>query len=295
MKLTGDGETDCQPVVFDRCAAGAVRDASGSCVIPSDDTCSSRCASGTGKYVTRLGICECEGQDDLDQVCDKTCRESSPTVFVNADGDLVEVDPATNTTSRVNINSRPDFYGSITCANTDPDADACSVKSMSTSAAGFAGSYDSSLSTSNRRKLLTRKPNVHQYKRRLREKVAQLTQTHNISFDKSTAIVKIINPTTGRSLAEEVLEEPVGIKNPCMCLAQGDSILFDFADGQANYPIYLKDSLLNTNKDFDYGAFRGLATKAASTSTLTSFGFTFDDRTSRHGPAFVRCIGPFVR
>ena len=46
------------------------------------------------------------------------------------------------------------------------------------------------------------------------------------------------------------------IANPVTCINIGDSILFDVSDD--SYPEYQQASLLNTNPDFDYGAFRDL-------------------------------------
>lgn len=50
--------------------------------------------------------------------------------------------------------------------------------------------------------------------------------------------------------------------------------MFDLSGTNGSYPVYDRDSLLNTNPQFDYGAFRALAT----TSPLpTSFPFAFPD------------------
>ena len=43
----------------------------------------------------------------------------------------------------------------------------------------------------------------------------------------------------------------------------------------SNYPVYDKDSLLNTNSNFDYSAFRELASLAATSTPITTFAFTF--------------------
>ena len=40
--------------------------------------------------------------------------------------------------------------------------------------------------------------------------------------------------------------------------------LFTLPAGKTTYPVYVKDSLLNTNPAFDYGEFRRLASLAAS-------------------------------
>ncbi|KAE9138231.1 hypothetical protein PF007_g1495 [Phytophthora fragariae] len=67
------------------------------------------------------------------------------------------------------------------------------------------------------------------------------------------------------------------IANPMVCLSRGDGLLFDLSV-PGSYPIYKKDSMLNTNPSFDYGAFRALATKVnANASTVSAFAFSFTD------------------
>jgi hypothetical protein len=67
--------------------------------------------------------------------------------------------------------------------------------------------------------------------------------------------------------------EPPTLYNPAVCLIAGESVLFDVSNRQ--YPVYLKDSLLNTNTQFDYSAFRQLSALAATAVTVSSFAFTF--------------------
>lgn len=69
----------------------------------------------------------------------------------------------------------------------------------------------------------------------------------------------------------------MSILQPVVCIQTGDSVLFDLGANKSSFPVYDKDSLLNTNPSFDYGAFRALAEAARSSSNVTSFGFTFRD------------------
>ncbi|RLN86843.1 hypothetical protein BBJ28_00010856, partial [Nothophytophthora sp. Chile5] len=67
------------------------------------------------------------------------------------------------------------------------------------------------------------------------------------------------------------------ITNPMVCLSVGDGLLFDLSVPHS-YPIYLKDSMLNTNPSFDYGTFRALATKVnANASAISAFAFSFTE------------------
>ena len=50
------------------------------------------------------------------------------------------------------------------------------------------------------------------------------------------------------------------IPNPVYCLSQGDSFMFAIED-PTHYPNYMKDSVMNNNLNFDYGAFEDLKTE----------------------------------
>ena len=60
--------------------------------------------------------------------------------------------------------------------------------------------------------------------------------------------------------------DPYAVPRPVLCLELGQGILFDLPDGKTSYPVYVKDSFLNSNPSFDYGEFRRLAEMAASKS-----------------------------
>ena len=68
-----------------------------------------------------------------------------------------------------------------------------------------------------------------------------------------------------------------------MCLEEEDVLAFKVYINDANrqlsnYPVYVKDHLYNTNPDFDYGAFRQLASYITETQiTLSVFMHVFTD------------------
>lgn len=67
------------------------------------------------------------------------------------------------------------------------------------------------------------------------------------------------------------------IVNPVACIYQGEAFIFSIPDRE-HYPIYDKDSLINTNDDFDYGTFKELERMLDSNSTnITTFAFTFTE------------------
>ena len=63
------------------------------------------------------------------------------------------------------------------------------------------------------------------------------------------------------------------IKNPVVCKTLGSAILLENLT-EFKYPIYVKDSLLNTNDDFDFGEFVNLPDKI-KTGKVSGFVFTF--------------------
>ena len=64
--------------------------------------------------------------------------------------------------------------------------------------------------------------------------------------------------------------------NPVVCLQYGDTMFFSVVSN-TQYPIYLKNSLLNSNPNFDYSAFLELQTLINNGQNITSFGYTFVD------------------
>ena len=86
----------------------------------------------------------------------------------------------------------------------------------------------------------------------------------------------------GRALQGTVSGSTPVMRNPTSCVEVGEGLLFSLgttADGRRIYPVYQKDSFLNSNPQFDYGAFRDLA-EIMSDPTLSAgvshFGYTFE-------------------
>jgi hypothetical protein len=60
-----------------------------------------------------------------------------------------------------------------------------------------------------------------------------------------------------------------------MCLQLGETLVFGISD-QSHYPQYDKDSLLNSNPDFDYGPFLELEEMIEDGgATISNFAYTF--------------------
>ena len=76
--------------------------------------------------------------------------------------------------------------------------------------------------------------------------------------------------TSGRRLATTAAT----ILNPVICISLNETYIFSVS--KTHYPVYSKDSLLNSNPSFDYGAFSGLdSLMQSSTSNITIFIYTF--------------------
>jgi hypothetical protein len=81
----------------------------------------------------------------------------------------------------------------------------------------------------------------------------------------------------GRRLQDSDSPNSSEIDNPVICINKGETIIFSIPNDE-NYPVYLKDSLVNTNNGFDYGAFDELEREIDSgTTTISTFAFTFID------------------
>jgi len=68
-------------------------------------------------------------------------------------------------------------------------------------------------------------------------------------------------------------DEDAFIPNPVICTTIDSAVLFENLSAE-KYPVYHKQSLLNTNDDFDYGEFDSLPS-LLSKEPVDSFIFTF--------------------
>ncbi|OMJ93310.1 hypothetical protein SteCoe_3776 [Stentor coeruleus] len=83
--------------------------------------------------------------------------------------------------------------------------------------------------------------------------------------------------STGNARGRRLVTASAGISNPVICISLNDTYIFSIS--KDHYPVYSKDSLLNTNKDFDYGAFQQLASLMDSaSSSITIFAYTFQEQ-----------------
>jgi hypothetical protein len=62
---------------------------------------------------------------------------------------------------------------------------------------------------------------------------------------------------------------------PTICVKVGASVIFDVDSSKKIYPVYQRNSLLNSNSVFDYGAFLTLRDKIEAGSSISQFIYTF--------------------
>jgi len=241
---------DCQPILYKRCGENEIRGYDGVC--RKKDDCADACDGMPGTRSPTLGICECKNTQKLDKDCNKACRDSMPKITVTDDGKI-----------RINKASDPYNYNptvlsplELSSFNTEfmtcPKGKDCSAKPIHFSNNGKIGaSYGLSPSL------------AEEYQNKLN---ATLKSTRRLLSDQEKR----------RLLAEVSSPE---ISNPVMCIHEGDTSIFEI-DGNGHYPVYEKDSLLNSNPNFDYGPFKILSERisaqmANNQNKKQYFGYTF--------------------
>ena len=78
------------------------------------------------------------------------------------------------------------------------------------------------------------------------------------------------------------------IQSPLFCLLPGEALVFQISEDEEagddeenatafHYPVYVKDHLLNTNLEFDYGGFRQLASYLNSAVNVSTYAHVFSE------------------
>lgn len=263
-----DSAIDCSEVVYDRCRGGKVRSAlTGECVDGSEfcvDFCSYGNISVPGDIDPGTGMCSCEEVVDENEVCDALCRKNELRLLLDESSSFVIYDPSTKKTlERFPLSSFPGLrtFSSLSTTSSS-ETDHHRIYSVSVNnREGFKGLFD-----------LTRSDLIS---------ILNSTEQSEDELRRSSLLV------------DEMLDYSndgfMGIVQPLVCLNYGEGILFHITDPQ-HYPKYLKDSLLNTNGNFDYGAFRKLENymkslndSSFSTSVDVNFMFHFQFDTDYPG------------
>ena len=231
-----DGTQDCQPIVYDNCFGGAVRAVDGSCqpLAASAQLCDRQCGGGAGVFNVRVGLCECAAATPLELQCNASCRAAVPMLSVGPPPSWQLL------ADGVPLGSLGAIRGTLACGVASSASEPCPVVPVTMSAGGgFAGVY---------------------------------------GLPPQMAALLVGAPTieggTTRRLASSQLSaatSAVGIPRPVVCIRAGGSLLFVLPNG--SFPVFVKDSLLNSNPAFDFSAFRALASSVRSGVHAPLFAF----------------------
>ncbi|EDV28435.1 uncharacterized protein TRIADDRAFT_51343 [Trichoplax adhaerens] len=212
--------------------------------------CTQKCGVTEYKGVVQsMGTCQCQ-VEDLEQLCDTTCRTSSKASLQYActNPPTLQVGSGTSGSQEtVNTNSLPNVINSNEWNNNCQAKDGTEVKPVYTvqmQLSGFTGVYQ---------------PNTAAISNLLNASVAQSSTARRL-------LAVSANVIAGSSRT---------IRNPIVCLQLGESLLFIVSN--ESYPEYDRTNLLNSNAAFDYGGFRDLRDKKLLTTTNSSlFAYQFN-------------------
>jgi len=90
------------------------------------------------------------------------------------------------------------------------------------------------------------------------------------------------NATRGRAILQSSTTNQLGIQSPIICLKVGQGTLFQVTPSSTDltaihYPVYSRNSLFNTNTNFDYGAFIDLKSRVTNGQLIKAFFYSFTD------------------
>ena len=243
-----DSDQDCQPLIFDRCTAeGDLRDAGGKCV--GQDHCPN-CPNGKGTRAPDVGICQCDEVDTVNAFCNQDCRNKRKKAKVDFNGIVTVTDPVTGVSNTYTVNTLPGFFGTCGCYTENAN---CKLVNSDVTSTGFTADYQP--------------PSIVGGGRR---QMSAVTGRHKLYLsNKNSSEIDMDTDKELRSLATTT-----AIRNPLFCLDLGDTMMFGISD-TTHYPVYLKDSLINSNENFDYSLFRDLATAINNGTSISTFSFTF--------------------
>ena len=203
--------------------------------VSTTDSCTDACGSNGGTRV--LGMCDCAAKTLTNAVCPLSCRDTRNSMTLSADGTMFisTYDGVTNTSQ--DLTSLSNLIGSATYSQTQENT----FVSVGLSNTTFTGNYEGSA-----------------------QLAGECTTCNNPSR-------RLLVSTGERHLAASVGT----VNNPVICITEGDILLFDVDSTTGSYPVYVSNSLLNTNVNFDYGSFLDLATQISGGTTVNYFMFQF--------------------
>eukprot|EP00466_Bigelowiella_natans_P015235 jgi/Bigna1/85198/estExt_fgenesh1_pg.C_20409 len=252
----GDSLGECQPIAYDSCTTSQVRDGvTGKCIAASScDTC----ACDECELDKDNGVCACANPENL---CDETCQANAEKLTIR-DGTISCYDPVSGTTSSMSLDAIDGWSGKMSCTGSD-----CNLVSIAATAAGHSAQYGatSGLGSTIGCPTATTTANTSSLAHRARN-------LHLMGFQSRVGYsnVELQNTPTSSPTAS-----PTGYTSATICIQIGQALVWDLTESQADYPVYMKDSILNSNADFDYSSFNQLGSSIAANDTVKFFTFTF--------------------
>ena len=238
-----DARDSCLPKVDQLCQAGQFRDAATRLCVSTID-CRERCRNVTSnldavELDVTLGRCDCKQSSAL-SICEGDCPSTKPDLSVVIQSGTLSVE-ITSTDGGVTHLQLTNSFSSPNVGTT-----ATHVEVVQTAdGVGFAG-YIARDPVEAEEAFGVESPGR---KRRKRATVAASPPRQNT------------------------------VANPLVCLVEGEAIafrLYRVNDTHVQYPIYTKDHLLNSNEEFDFGAFTQLADYLKGNVTIETFVHVFN-------------------
>jgi len=173
---------------------------------------------------------------DVETVCDARCRSTQVVTTLEAGGKLTLRDPTTGAVASYDPSEVPGYGGVPTCRT----GGSCQMTSLGRAADGaFTADYGTNA------RLLAHAGRHSNF-------VAHV--------DLASTTAKRRRALESGRLLQTAADSGEAIRNPVTCVNTGSVVLFDVDAEEGRYPVYVKDSILNTNQDFDRAPFDELAT-----------------------------------
>lgn len=180
-------------------------------------TCQEQCGADGGTLVQGTGVCQCNKIQVVDQVCDDNCRAKRIKVVLNSDGTVSMYDPVSGKYSKpYDPSTVTGFGGTSTCKTGN-----CTVLSVGKR---DDGSFTTDYSTN-----------------------PLLTAAAGLQEAPTTGRQRRLSAANDSRRELQTTSSTPAITNPVLCVKQGAVIVFDVNPTKKQYPVYVKDSILNTN------------------------------------------------
>lgn len=236
-----NSDQNCELETKIECAKGFVADINGTSCLSEEEYCKLECkgqGDGKGTYIQSVNKCQCNTIGDYDSGCAAVSCNNNRIIKYGSDG-------------------KATIYQSDGVTKVGSSYDPTTITGVY---GEFICKRDDGACTSTR--------------------LALSGSQFIYDFKESGVLTRIL-----RNLGVPEPEEPKGrdlaatttITNPITCVVAGNMVEFSVISSTKSYPVYMSDSLLNTNPSFDYGGFINLArTVNAGTSTVSVYVHTFN-------------------